>query len=157
MNDIFENRFFLESEMVDDVHKHYLLVKEHYEANTSHVKQLKKEVADLKRGIKKLIGEPTHTAIAMQLINDLLKKHLEYKHENLVAEERLEYITYIEKRIDFESDEDDFEDDFIDFVDVYDDEINMADLKRLMPTFDIEAERSFRLHLRNIENILKQS
>jgi hypothetical protein len=90
----------------------------------------------------------------MQLINDLLKKHLEYKHENLVAEERLEYITYIEKRIDFQAND---EDDFIDFVDVYDDEINIADLKRLMPTFDIEAERSFRLHLRNIENILKQS
>lgn len=154
MNDIFENRFFLESERVDDVHKHYLLIKEHYKANISHVKQLKKEVADLKRGIKKLIGEPTHTSIAMQLVNDLLKKHLEYKHENLVAEERLEYITYIEKRIDFQAND---EDDFIDVDEVYNEEVNMANLKRILPTFNIEAERSFRLHLRTIDNILKQS
>jgi hypothetical protein len=148
MKDIMDNRFFIDSQMSSDENNYYLLIKERYNDNVPHVKQLKKEVAELKRGIKILIGEPTHQSIAMQLVNDLLKKHLEYKQEAFLNEERLEYITNHEKILRIQGEAENDLSDVIEVEEIYNEEDNMATLKRLMPTFNIELEREHRSNLK---------
>ena len=89
------NEYHIESQYVEmSMLKYQLTIFDSYEVNIEYLKDLKKEIAKLKKGIKELIAGDTHPSIAMNLINDLIKKDRELQLETEKQNQREQFLEY---------------------------------------------------------------